>query len=48
LAKISSALGATPQIHFHKRASVGPDWTAAGASSANPTKRRKVARTERA
>jgi transcriptional regulator with XRE-family HTH domain len=46
LAKISSALGATPQIHFHTRTSV--DWTAAGASSANPSKRRKVARAERA
>jgi transcriptional regulator with XRE-family HTH domain len=48
LAKISSALGATPQIHFHKRTSAGPYRTAVGASSANPTKRRKVARTERA
>jgi transcriptional regulator with XRE-family HTH domain len=48
LAKISSALGATPQIHFHKRTSADRDWTAAGASSANPPKRRKVPRAERA
>jgi len=46
LAKITSALGAIPQIHFRKRTGAGTYWTAAGASSASPAKRRQLARSE--
>ncbi len=46
LAKITSALGATPQMHFRERTTAGTCRTAAGAISANPAKRRKLARTE--